>query len=110
MCEQEMSKDNDQSEININRRRVTTNQRSVDGDDTGSDDDRMVICETQDDSSECSEQAPIFYHRIYNKQLIVALSVICSQLSPSIFTVLVSITSVAVLASNSTMYTNFTTR
>ena len=60
MCEQEISKDNDQSELNISRRRVTANQRSVDGDDTGSDDDRMVICETQEDSSECSDQ-PLFF-------------------------------------------------
>ena len=92
MCEQEISKDNDQTELNISRRRVTANQRSVDGDDTGSDDDRMVICETQEDSSECSDQPlillPIDIHLIFgcrqrskfSRLLLFHLSVVCFSL------------------------------
>ena len=53
MCEEEMKKKgSDQSRERHVVRRVT-NQRSADGDDTGSDDDRMVICENQEDSSQC---------------------------------------------------------
>ena len=54
MCEQQMKKEgvggNVISQSELAKR--LANQRAGDGDDTGSDDDRMVICENQDDSSE----------------------------------------------------------
>ena len=54
MCEQQMKKEGGSVISQSELARRLANQRSADGDETGSDDDRMVICENQDDSSKSS--------------------------------------------------------